>query len=932
MKKKENAKQRRDRAKAMRRSTVEAAETKRNEERRLAEEIHIVEEEVRKKQKEEEKRLRAIKAAEKADISLAKKTKTSAKAAGLKSTFVIDDKRLLMTSFGKCNRAIADKYIDDSDIKDAGEEASLRVERKGKNFQVSGRKVKDATADNPLRSKKPAGQDQIFCKDQLEHIYFGTSYVDNIHIQLIYNILDIEKILAVQVNNIVYELNNILREDKAEYDDLIGYMSCDYTFERFKKHNNGKLYEKFRKLIGQPQLGYFGKTFIPYDKAGKKLSSNAMPAFEEKCYNLLSVIGTVRQATAHGSERTRAKLYQFEKEFDGENKGCRIQARRALESLYRERVCSLNSGFLDMSGKDLYILFNAFDAFDNEKKKQIVREYYNFLILKAYKNMGFSIKKLREKMIARCAPELASDDFRTVRQKLYRFVDFAIYRFYLNDENRAYTEEFVASLRASVKASEKEAMYQLEAERLWKELKSIINERITTWMDGERIAKIKKPEIDKHVIDDIAIPESANPFCEMIYLLTIFLDGKEINDMLTQLISRFENIAGFIDVLKGEGMDRAFAPPYGLFDSSDKIAEELRIINSFARMTKEDPSAKPIMYKEAAQVLGFGNEEELEDYVNDMLDKDHKGGMGFRNFIANNVIESSRFKYLVRYGNPKKVRAIAENRKVVDFVLKEIPDPQIQAYYSSCTSGTTGNYDEMRGALATIITGLHFKDFEDVVQGNNASIQQKRDKERKKNIIRLYLTVLYLAQKNLIYVNSRYFLAFHCAERDAMTYDSNRFNKDALWEDRAAFAKAFIAEHPKKKRVQLYLYKNISNSDVWSFRAYRNLAEHLGAIRNMDKYIEDIRGFESYFELYHYLMQRSIIDRFRYEGRTESGAEGKLLEYFELVEKYNTYCKDFVKALNIPFSYNLARYKNLSVNELIDRNNYLPNKEREKDE
>ena len=75
MKKKENAKQRRDRAKAMRRSTVEAAETKRNEERRLAEEIHIVEEEVRKKQKEEEKRLRAIKAAEKADISLAKKNK-----------------------------------------------------------------------------------------------------------------------------------------------------------------------------------------------------------------------------------------------------------------------------------------------------------------------------------------------------------------------------------------------------------------------------------------------------------------------------------------------------------------------------------------------------------------------------------------------------------------------------------------------------------------------------------------------------------------------------------------------------------------------------------------------------------------------------------------------------------------------------------------
>ena len=41
--------------------------------------------------------------------------------------------------------------------------------------------------------------------------------------------------------------------------------------------------------------------------------------------------------------------------------------------------------------------------------------------------------------------------------------------------------------------------------------------------------------------------------------------------------------------------------------------------------------------------------------------------------------------------------------------------------------------------------------------------------------------------------------------------------------------------------------------------------------------------------------------------------------------KFGNYCKDFVKALNVPFAYNLPRYKNLSINELFDMNDYKPN-------
>ena len=46
----------------------------------------------------------------------------------------------------------------------------------------------------------------------------------------------------------------------------------------------------------------------------------------------------------------------------------------------------------------------------------------------------------------------------------------------------------------------------------------------------------------------------------------------------------------------------------------------------------------------------------------------------------------------------------------------------------------------------------------------------------------------------------------------------------------------------------------------------------------------------------------------------------KTLEYFSKVEKYGTCCRDFIKALNVPFAYNLPRYKNLSIDGLFDKN------------
>lgn len=885
--------------------------------------------------------------------------KSKAKAAGLKSTFVLNDTTMLMTSFGKGNTALRDKYVNGDNISDASPDAVLSVDVEGKSLMVSGRiKTQDgsqnASVDNPMFSKKKTGQDLICCREKLEQMYFGKTFEDNIHIQLIYNILDIEKVLAVQINNIVFSLDNLLRRTEEEHDDFIGYMGFAKDYETFKKDGNAN-YQLFRELIRKPQMGYFGKTFLPLNKRGKRINEKEnkkeWDVFEKKCYHLLAVLGMMRQATAHGSEGYRAGIFRLGEQFDKSNsKSCRRDARVELDNLYRNRVHQLNEDFLKMSQKDLSIFFKAYQLNSDKQKREIVQEYYRFVVLKTFKNMGFSIKRLRETMIDKYAGHLKNQKYDTVRKKLYRAVDFSIYLYYKNKENQNRADELVEELRATLKETEKEAIYDMEAKTLWNKLSKLINNHILPQMSGNYIRKIEAEKIDSSILENVLVEESADPFCEMIYLLTIFLDGKEINDLLTQMINRFENISSFLDVMRKEGIFDEFRKEYSIFEKCSEIAYELRVINSFARMTEPDPSAKKVMFVEAAKILGFSDDEKkLENYIDNML-KPKKGENknGFRNFIINNVIESSRFKYLVRYGNPSKIRMLVSNRKVVDFVLKGIPDTQITAYYNSCYSENRVFFPDMRRKLAETIVDLHFADFENVYQGRTKDVEKIKDKERRKNIIRLYLTVLYLLQKNLIYVNSRYFLAFHCTERDAMIFDSKKYNEKELKNDWSVFARSFIFPSNTEKmyftnkRARLYIQQNFDNADKWSLNAFRNCTEHLNAVRNAGTYIGEIKAFTSYFELYHYLVQRCLADQFEYECQQDSKknpgtkimskerAEGKLLYYFKFVEERGTYCKDFVKALNVPFAYNLPRYKNLSVNQLFDRNNYLPNRGKDK--
>ena len=902
--------------------------------------------------------------------------KSRAKAAGVKSVFTLKKGSLVMTAFGRGNDAVIEKKVSGDKITSVHNPAAYSAEKKPKTFDIQGRMGTFARENDPVVSKKTAGDDLIHLRKNLELRYFGKNFEDNIHIQLIYSILDIDKILTIHVNNVIYELNNAMRDENAEHGDLFQSLSLSKKFESFEDKDG-----LFYKLIHSRALAYFGDVlYNPTIRKAKKtdnVTQEMVIAENKRCFYLLCVLGEARQSLAHCD----GKIYQLETS----KKQAITDAKAYLDALYSRAVEALNADFLNNAAKDLVILFSIYNIHDIDTKTEYARRYYDFVVRKGHKNLGFSIKQLRECFMQfSTAQVLSSHIYDTMRPRMYRTIDFIITEYYR--ENEAAVLELIEALRAVETEEQKNAIYAKEAEVLWAAIYKPVIEGLLPYMDGDKIKAMQPdPDVKPEMLKGILINTNVTFFSKFIYLLTRFQDGKEINDLLTTLIHAFENIAtfrvsigelapapedkqqkkgvkknvkkSFADLLNNVAPDCGLKPDYALFEKAGQIADELRVINSFARMTaigKTEISTSKFAFTEAAKILGYPlSDDELSEVMDGMLSKTNhkKGDFNFRNFIANNVLDSARFNYLVRYANVEKVRALASKKEVIAFVLKDIPDTQIARYYAACVQGRDNgdNVNEdasmMRKALTKIITDLKFENFKNVRMRVDDDIAAKKDKIKKQAAVRLFLTVLYLLVKNMVYINSRYFLAFHMLERDATILNLYKFNQDAAKEDYTEFVRAYLDKYPyRSERVGGYIQQNLDNTDKFMLWEFRNSVDHLGAVRNMGAYIGDIADCNSYFELYHYIQQRYLIGQFDYNcDRPSTKHPGEkiiskstinpaMLRYMAAVKQHSSYCMDMVKALNVPFAYNLPRYKNLSIKQLFDRNHFLEEKQRGKNE
>lgn len=888
------------------------------------------------------------------------KKKSLAKASGVKSVFINNDE-IIMTSFGRGNDAVIEKIIKDNNIDNENKNKPVydvvAIENEGNIIKVQSERFRAIESANTEIPPERNGMDLIKRKDKLEEVYFGHTFNDNIHIQLIYNILDIEKILSVYINNIVYALGNLERKDTDEEKDLIGYSSARARYEDFieneKLEDRKKLLEEF--IENGDRLGYFGNVFF---KNNKELKS------EKKIYNILGLLGSLRQFCFHYDKavfeneegkinqeyKSNSWLYNLGQLFDG--------FKNTLNDFYNEKIDSINKDFIKTNQINLHIICSELGM--NMDKEQVVGDYYDFIISKKHKNMGFSIKKIREYMFDIYeAFDIKDKEFDSVRSILYKIIDFIIYYSFIHYKNDV-AENIVGRLRVSLSEEDKDKVYEEVARDTWNEykdqinkLKELLTKKIGEFSDAKN-KNVYYKEFEGIKFDEIGkkkLGENADYFCKLMYLLTLFLDGKEINDLLTTLINKFDNIRSFIEIMEEKQIECNFDEKFSFFDESKNICDTLREVNSFARMQRplDNTSVQREMYRDAIKILLKDTwvEEKnidriLDEYIPNKENKSIK--KDFRNFIIKNIIKSNRFIYLIKYSNPTDVRKLASNKDVVKFVLKTIPEAQIDRYYNSCGLPLEEDNNIQIEKLSEIITNIDYIEFLDVQQS-----YKNEDKSQKQAVVTLYLTILYILTKNLVNVNSRYVIALHCLERDSKLYDINNLNK--FWKKNKVFPPKYhkltqyfidnrYFDRKKKdrkngeyvsKKISGYIEKNMKNyieceqmdtleqyrsTEVDMFINYRNSIAHLNTVRKASKYIKDIKYFGTYFELYHYIMQCYLKDNIELKG------ENNVLEgYFDNLCKYGTYVKDFVKTLNVPFAYNYPRYKNLSIDELFDKNN-----------
>ena len=424
----------------------------------------------------------------------AEKKKSSVKAAGMKSILVSKNK-MYITSFGKGNSAVLEYEVDNNDYNktqlsskdnsniELGDVDEVNITFSSKHGFGSGVEINTSNPTHRSGESSPVRWDMLGLKSELEKRFFGKTFDDNIHIQLIYNILDIEKILAVYVTNIVYALNNMLGVKGSEsHDDFIGYLSTNNIYDVFidpdnsslsddKKANVRKSLSKFNVLLKTKRLVYFGL------EEPKTKDTRVSQAYKKRVYHMLAIVGQIRQSVFHDkSSKLDEDLYSFIDIIDSEY-------RETLDYLVDERFDSINKGFIQGNKVNISLLIDMMK--DDYEADDIIRLYYDFIVLKSQKNLGFSIKKLREKMLDEYGFRFKDKQYDSVRSKMYKLMDFLLFcNYYRNDVVAG--EALVRKLRFSMTDDEKEGIYADEAAKLWGKFRNDF-ENIADHINGDVI-------------------------------------------------------------------------------------------------------------------------------------------------------------------------------------------------------------------------------------------------------------------------------------------------------------------------------------------------------------------------------------------------------------------------------------------------------------
>lgn len=918
-------------------------------------------------------------------IDIKAKKKSSAKTAGVKSVMKTSADTTVIAGFGKGNEAVLEKRIINNETTDINKSSKISVDAKSekKRYVITSKSRNAGKSTSAIKgyTDKPdehSGLDLLGLKDELEQEIFDDNFQDNLRVQIAYNIFDIVKALAPVANNITYTLNSLDRKN-GHKNDIIGFtLNYSIAYNQFGTGNDPKVRKKKQDL--QNYIANAKNNFIYYDdifyhdeiisknykkisKNDKKISKNKPVSklnSEKDIYYSLGLINFLRNSVSHFGD----KFLLFKKDYQFMNG----DLKNRLDETFRQKVRSVNKNFIANEKNNLWLAANALNIKGDEGLKNLACELYKLSVLKSNKNLGFNLKKLRESAISQQIINLPFSEqlLNTFNSKLYKIFDLVIIHHLTQNDNQ-FIDNFVDALRKSHDDDEKEHLYKQYADELFnnKTLKAQLNKVIKSFSNGDYKKRENVIKINHAWIESVEIDNNAHDFSKLVYFISRFLDGKEINILFTSLISKFQVIDAFnktVSELVGmnEIKPSDYSEKYGLFIDSGKIAEELNFIKSITKMTtKYENASLESMYKDALLTLGV-SKNDVDRLYKQYFDKNSKTKLSA--FFKNNILESGRFKYVIKYLNPSHISKIARNKAIAEFVLNRMPDTQIDRYYKSVVSPKVESTPKGNKIhqIADLIKDTKFDDFtgkalSNVKKGDRSRKGDMPEREKKKALLSLYYTIVYIFVKNLVQINSCYLLGYFYLERDkyffgrkySSAFVRNTFNVKKNYDALTRLFTGVVQSDVRKLRnndaqkLKRYIYVSDDPNEVNSFserydsmyKEFRNSVDHINVISYIGSYVDKITSLDSYFDVYHFILQRTVYSKLvSIASGSQNSRANKSVEYinsllnisdssngFESGENVAPYSRTLLRAANVPMGYTLPRYKNLSYEKLFVR-------------
>ena len=355
---------------------------------------------------------------------------------------------------------------------------------------------------------------------------------------------------------------------------------------------------------------------------------------------------------------------------------------------------------------------------------------------------------------------------------------------------------------------------------------------------------------------------------------------------------------------------------YSIFENSGQIADQLDMLRGVIKMDIKDLNAYETMIKDALRVIGVDESDIESIYQTHFKTQDKKDSVS--GFFRNNIINSRRFRYIIKYINPSDAYRIIQNEHVRNYVLGRMNDAIIDRYAHSV--GIEDKVHDKRKVLSDILSKVKFDNFTKLTYINPKDKnkgEKAKEREKPKAILGLYLTIVYIVVKSLVRINSQYVMAVYHLERDSRLCGVSSNNNYPL-----SMTKRYCdRNNPLLKEKHIVKLERYKNTPKTICIAYRNAIAHLSAVRKGVKYIGDIQKTDSYFGIYHYCMQKLLYSADSADKQPFADFVSSVFGDEKELDKLRSgiYSQAILRALNYPFGYNPARYKNLSYEKIFIR-------------